>query len=388
VILSSVAASAQTNVRGSLAGTNEYAAPPLRAEPRIAWEVKPRYRDSTSLALSGNVLVTGNTNGRGGTFAYDSSTGKLLWSVPRHIRGEPAIDASAAYAVNDIDNNRFRLSKLDLKSGKPLWSVEAEDLGNHKAAPLVAAGGVFLASRNGTLAGYDAATGKPLWQHEKTRICSPSLAFADGMLLFSGGIAGSPNTLTALDPATGKALWSASPNARDCTEASAVAGGLVLTRVANEIFAFDVKTGALRWKQTVNRVVPGGQRLNGLTELVVSGGVVYTTATNVILGWQLDSGKPVFEFPIELPDVSKNIRMAAVSGVLYFLANAESPRKDANGSGYLYALDVASKQILWKHRTGRPDQYDPHGAWPTQFVLPAGNAIYYENQSLLVKLTQ
>jgi len=377
-ILSSAAVSAQTNVRGSVAGTNEYAAPPLRAEPRIAWEVKPRYRDSSSLAPSGNVLVTGNTSGRGGTFAYDASTGKLLWSVPRHMRGEPAVDASAAYAVNDIDNNRFRLSKLDLKTGKPLWSVEAEDLGNHNAAPLVAAGGVFLASRNGALAGYDASTGKLRWQHEKTRSCSPSLAFADGTLFFSGGIAGDPNTLTAIDSATGKVIWSATPRPTACPEASAVAGGLVVTRYANEVFAYDAKTGAPRWKQTANRVIPGGQRLNGLTELVVSGGVVYTSATNVILGWQLDSGKPVFEFPMELPDVSKNIRMAAVSGILYFLANAEAPRKDAHGCGYLYALDLASKQILWKHRTGRPDQYDPHGA----------NAIYYENQSLLVKLTQ
>lgn len=52
----------------------------------------------------------------------------------------------------------------------------------------------------------------------------------------------------------------------------------------------------------------------------------------------------------------------------------------------VHAIDLASKQVLWGHATGRPNQYDPTGRWATRFLLPVDNGLYYENEQLIVKL--
>jgi len=385
------AATRHTNARGTNAGTNEYQAAPLRNAPRTAWETKAGYRDSAAIVMVSGVLVTGNTSGRGGVFGYDAATGKRLWSIPRHIRGGPAADATAAYAVNDADRNQFRLIKIDPKSGRVLWTVQEEDLGNHDASPLVAEGKVFLSSRNRKLSAYDAATGKPLWELTGTQICSPSLAFGEGQLFFSGAVAGSDHKLTALDPETGKVLWSVRQQSDDgvgCTSPAAVAGGLVVVPVNHEVFAFDARTGAPRWKQAVTRMENGRRARPALHELAVTGGVVYTSSKFGIAGWRLATGEKVFDFPGNYIADSRPFRMAAADGVLYFVGNAELPPEKGSRGGWIYALDLASKQLLWKHHACRPDQYDPDGTWPTQFVLPVDGGLIYENAGLLAKLTQ
>ncbi|MEP7366520.1 MAG: PQQ-binding-like beta-propeller repeat protein [Acidobacteriota bacterium] len=391
ILLSLAAAFAQISVRGTNEGTNEYKVSPLRTEPRVAWETKTGYRDSGAIVSAASVFVTGNTNGRGGVFGYDATTGRRLWSIPRHMRGEPATDGTAAYAVNDADSNQFRLIKIDPKSGRVLWAVQEEDLGNHDAAPLVADGRVFLSSRNGKLSAFDAGTGKVLWELAGTQVCSPSLAYGEGELYFSGGVKGSADKLTALDPATGKALWSTSAKSDNrpvCTSAVVASSGIVVATAEHEVFAFDAKSGAQVWKQTVARTENGRTARPALHELTLTEGVVYTSMKFGIVGWKLGTGQQVFEFAGRHVADSRSLRMAACGGVLYFLGNAElPPEKDLRG-GWIYALDLATKQILWKHHASKPDQYNPDGTWSTQFVVPVNGGLVYENQGVLAKLTQ
>lgn len=381
VVLMATSALAQTSVRGTTAGTNDHAVTPLRSNPKIAWEIKPRYRDASALVVSGTVLVTGNTSGTGGTFAYDTATGKQLWSVPGHIRGEPAVDATAAYAVNDTKSaNRFRLSKLDLKTGKALWSVEDEDLGNHDSAPVLTGAQVVLTSRNRAIAGYAAASGQQLWRHDKTNTCEPSLSFANGLIYFSGGLAGTSDTLTVLDAATGTTLWAKTlgTSNNQCGTATAVTNGIVVTGLDTDLLAFDAKTGASKWQRSI------GSRKEpvALGQLVVTGGIVYTASGSDLLGFDLASGRPVFQLALPNPaDVSK-IRLASAGGVM-FLHSVGLPPAD---SSMLYAIDLAGKQVLWSHASGRPDRYDPTGRWPTRYFVPVDNGLYYENQQLIVKL--
>lgn len=382
VVLMATSALAQTSVRGTTAGTNDHAVTPLRSNPKIAWEIKPRYRDASALVVSGTVLVTGNTSGTGGTFAYDTATGKQLWSVPGHIRGEPAVDATAAYAVNDTKNAyRFRLSKLDLKTGKPLWSFDEEDFGNHDAAPVLTGAQVVLTSRNRSLAAFDIASGKLLWRHDKTTPCAPTLSAADGLIYFSGGLAGTADTLTALDAATGVTVWKRTlgTSGNQCGTVTAVANGTVVTGLESDLLAFDAKSGAAKWTRTVgNRKQPVA-----LGQLVVTGGVIYTASSTELMGFDLASGRPVFQFPLPDPADLSKVRLAAAGGVM-FLHSVGLPPAD---SAMLFAIDLAGKQVLWRHAAGRPDQYDPKGKWPTRYFLPVDNGLYYENQQLIVKLT-
>jgi outer membrane protein assembly factor BamB len=377
---------AQSHARGSLAGTNDHPVTALRSEPRVAWDINPGYRDSAGMVVSGNVVVTGNFNGTGGTYAYDLATGKRLWRVAGHIRGTPAVDATAAYAVNDTQSRyQFRLSKLDLKTGKPIWSAQEEDLGHADAGPILVGSTLVLPSRNRALSGYDAATGKRLWHHANATPCEPPLSADNGVVYFSGGLPGSSDRLTAIDPATGKALWStmvAGDEGKGCGTVIAIANGMLFTGIGREIVALDAKTGARRWVRNVAPVVDGRRQPMALTELVISGSAIYTASPTTIVGFDLGSGRPVFEFTLPVPGELSKFSLVSAGGVMYIASRGAGTGQAA----YIYALDLAARKILWRHHVSRPDRFDPEGKWPTKFMMPIDNGLIYENASRLVKL--
>lgn len=379
---------AQTNVRGDNAGTNAVAGPAIRTAPKVIWETKVGYRDIGSMAVSGSVLVTGNTSGTGGVFGYDTNSGKLLWKIAGHLRGDVAVDANAAYAVSEGQNYQFRLQKLALRTGAVLWTTQSYDLGHTEAPPLVADGHVFLVSHNDTIASYDAATGAPNWKLKITKRCSPALVYQQGTLYLSGGVDAKRQTLTALDAATGAVRWAVSPTPEynDCTSAAAISGDLLLLRVANFVVAIDRATGATRWAKPVKQIVDGRTRSPMLTELTVHNGVVYTTMTTALLGFDIATGKPLLDQPMTFASEPNDYRMIAADGVLYFQGNRELPADSASGKGYLYAYDLAKHEFLWNHHEARPDRGDPNGSWSTAYFVLTGGAIYYETAGLLVKL--
>lgn len=390
------AAAAEINPRGTPAGTNDYPVIPLRNLAGVAWEARPGFRDFSSMAIAGDAVVTGNTSGRGGTFAFDAATGKLLWRIPGQMKGEPAAAGDAVFSVNDVGGDTFRLSALARKSGKPLWSVAGVKLGQRNGPPLASGGSVWLLSDNGKAGRYDAATGKLLWEHAYSPgrgYCPTALSLAEGILYFGGGEEPGARSqgrfLWALDAATGKELWrfaarpeTGSPG--ECVEAPAVAGGVVVTAAWNVLFALDAKTGALRWKQEVRRMVGGRNRRRTLSEPVIAGGAVYSYSQEGLLGWDLNTGNQVFEFPGNFPAEEHRNRMAAAGGILYFTANVTEP--GAASSRYLNALDLKTRRILWSHRVNRPSGPGAEADWRTRFFLPAGGAVYYENAMILVKL--
>ncbi len=355
----------------------------------MVWEVKPRYRDSSALAAADGVLVTGNTSGTGGTFAYDLATGKPLWSVPGHIRGGPAIAGGFAYAVNDTrDRYRFALRKLDLRTGKAAWAAVEEDLGNHDGPPVVVGTQVALTSRNGAIAAFDVASGARSWQHAGTRVCDGRLSAFDGLLYFSGGLAGTANTLTALDAASGAPVWSAVLSGTDgqgCGTGTVVANGLVVTGLGRDLMAFDARTGERKWARMVAATV-GGRRENlALATLAVSDGVVYAASPTRIVGSDLATGRAVFEFALPVTAELGTLQLASAGPVLYVHANAPTP-EGKRGASMIYAVDVAEQRVLWTHHAGRVDQYDPLGSWATRFMLPIDGGLIYENSQLLVRL--
>lgn len=371
------------------AGDAGAAVRPLRDEPKVTWEVKPRYRDSSALAAADGVLVAGNTSGTGGTFAYDLATGKQLWSVPGHIRGGPAIAGGFAYAVNDTrDRYRFALRKLDLRTGKAAWAAVEEDLGNHDGPPVVVGNQVALTSRNGAVAAFDVTGGGRLWQHADTRVCDGRLSAFDGLVFFSGGLAGSGHTLTALDAATGAVAWSVALTGTDgkgCGTGTVVASGLVVTGLGRDVLAFDARTGERKWARMVAATV-GGQRENlALTTLVVSDGVVYTASPTRIVGSDLETGRAVFEFALPVTAELSTLQLVSAGPVLYVHANGRTA-EGQRGASMIYAVDVAERRVLWTHHAGRVGQYDPFGSWATRFMLPIDGGLVYENSQLLVRL--
>lgn len=365
------------------------AATPVRTQPKIAWDLALPYRDVSSLLESDGVLVTGNTTGRGGTFAYDIATGRSLWSIPGQIRGGPSAAGGFAYTVNATrEGLRFRLSKLAIKTGKVVWSAAEEDLGNLDGPPLLVNGQVVLVSRNRRVAAYADATGARSWQHEGVQICDGRLSAADGLVYFSGGLASREEMLTALDATTGATVWSSSlitqSGSRGCGAVTAVANGVVVIGVGRDLLAFDARTGARRWSRMVAPTVDGRPESMNFSALVIQNGVVYAASPTAVLGWNLDTGARVFTFATPVPVELSKVQLVVAGDVLYMAAQGTGT--GAVTAAYLYAIDLTGKGLLWRHHVAKADTYDTVGTWSTRFVLPLQNGVAYENRQRLVKL--
>src|SRR4051812_38661816 len=97
-------ACAQVNSRGGPSGAGDFAVKPLREIRGVAWEAKPGFRDFGQMAVSGDVVVTGNITSRGGVFAFSAATGKPLWSLPGgQLRGSPTVEGLSVYVVTQLD---------------------------------------------------------------------------------------------------------------------------------------------------------------------------------------------------------------------------------------------------------------------------------------------
>jgi outer membrane protein assembly factor BamB len=375
-------AHAQGHPRGTQAGTNEFAVRPLRSEPKIAWDLKTSYRDSAEIVVVGNVLITGNGNGKGGTFAYDARTGKKLWSKPGHMRGGPAVDGNAAYVVNDIGSNRFRLAKLALGTGKQQWAVEAQDLGHpNGGAPLVVDGRVILVNNDRSITAYDAATGKQAWTRAVADICSPVLAAADGRIYFAGALKDSPKGITVLEPATGETTSYKLPGG-ECSEAVAIQDATLVAIADHVVVAVDARTGAKRWEQKLTYQERGFTKTVPLAgEPTIASGIVYVQSPQMIYGFELASGRQVFDLAVGRDDA----RLVAAGGVLYITSDALN-QEAGKGGGWVSAIDLATKQVLWRVRAKLPDKYNAEGSWRTRYMFPVDDGLYFENESRLVKL--
>lgn len=365
----------------------------------VVWEAKPGFRDFGGMAVANGVVLTGNITGKGGTFAFDAATGKLLWRTPGfQMRNHPAIDGRAGFTVNQVGGETYRLSAFDLKTGKVLWSAEGRKYSSN--ADLLAVNGrVFLVSDDGKVRAFEAATGKVVWEHafspEDGR-CPTSPALADGVLYFGGGEQQYSKSqgvfLWALEAATGKELWrfAAKPDLSsrvgECVTAPAVSGGVVTVASDHLMYALDAKTGAVKWKREVRRMVGGDERGRRLSAPVIASGRVYAMFEEGIIGWRLEDGRIEFEFEGNFPSSQNEPRLAHRDGLLYFTANFEQPKAEGNRQGFLYALDPATKQVKWKHRTNRPSRFESEAKWPSHYFLPIDGHVYYETNLLLVKL--
>lgn len=384
VITCAVAVANAENPRGTQAGTNTFTVTPLTNEPKIAWDLKTPYRDSAEIVVSKNVLVTGNGNGKGGTFAYDTRNGKKLWSKPGHMRGGPAVDGSAVYVVNGIGSNRFRLARLEIATGKQTWAVDGVDLGHPgSSAPVVVGGRVVLVNYDRTISAYDAATGAQAWTQAVDRVCSPVLSVDDGLIYFAGAMKGGAKGISVIDPASGKVTSYKLPTG-ECSEAVAIHDGTLVTITDRTVVAVDAKTGAKRWEHKVTYQERGFTKYVALAgEPTIASGVVYVQGPQMIYGFELATGKQVFDFAIGRDEA----RLVSAGGLLYVTSDANNQEAD-KGGGWISAIELASKKVLWRVRAKKPDKYNTEGNWRTRFMYPVDDGLYFENESRLVKLTK
>ncbi len=364
----------------------------------LLWESKLGFTGVGPIAVSGGVVVTGNTTANKGTVGLDEQTGKLLWRLPGQMKNGPAADGSHAYTISLVSGDNYRLTAADLKTGKVVWTFEARGLGS--TTDLRADGGrVYVAGDDGVARAFDAVTGKLLWEFRYSPgkgMCPTTITQSGGFVYFGGGEENYAKSqgvfLWALDAATGKEAWrfAAKPETwsriGECVTAPAVSDGVVAVAGAHIVYGLDARTGAEKWKQQVMRQVEGRLRARNLSAPHIMGGMVYAMFEEGLGGWALKTGAPAFEFAGRFPPDQDTRSIASADGILYFTSNFETPEMQGNRQGFLYALDPATKQIRWKHRVNRPSQYNDPAVWPTSCFALGEGAVYYENYGFVAKV--
>lgn len=154
-------------------------------------------RVETPPAVSSDVLVVGDEDGR--VRCFDINTGKLRWTAATGaaVRGAPAIYAGRAYAGSD-DGYIYAFSLTD---GSLVWRFRT---GNKvQASLLVADGTVFVGSLDGHFYAIDAEQGTERWDFTAQGRVFGGAALGGGRLIF-GDDAG---YVYGVEASSGRAAW-------------------------------------------------------------------------------------------------------------------------------------------------------------------------------------
>lgn len=315
--------------------------------------------------IVGDRLFVGN-HLTGGMFAFDAKTTKLLWNDDRPwFRHAPNWIHSDMIFVNDriyvgYGNRVFQsetvrgtgesgVMAVDPKTGKTLWNHHT--VGEVMPTPAYWHGTLYIATGGAQLIALDPANGAVRWQLALpgwVSMSSPSVQ--DGMLYV-----GAKNSVVGVDLQERKIRWvyHADLSFTDVPPAVAPDGTVVITGVQSFsastaedreryphargyfqfIYAFDGKTGKLRWKHLLGAGAIQNNNTSG-TPTIADGRVfVGSPYTNSLFAYDVSNGKRAWEYP-----VGAKIKGAPAvkDGVVYF----------GDTNGFLHAVDAGSGETI------------------------------------------
>jgi outer membrane protein assembly factor BamB len=364
----------------------------------LLWEARPGARDLGPSVEAAGIVAVGNINSDGGVFAYSADSGKLLWKHRgEHTRGNLASDGQRLFVVFGHPN--FHLVSLDLKTGKQLWSVSGGDkFGGDDAGVIAESGRLYVMSRDGKLDAFAADTGKKLWEFLYAPVedpeCHSNLAFSNGRIYFGGGMFDRKDApgkfLWAVDAATGREVWRRESHLQygsstDCPSTPVVSGDTVLYTAGHGVAAVRASSGTPLWSHLVTKMSGGYPKALVLSQPATGAGVVFASNSEALLSWSVEDGRALAELRGLVGSDPQIVRMSAYEGTLYFCADLPSDA-GAPGKYLLHAMDIATRRILWTHRTNRP--VAGFTEWQTSFVTPTASGVYYDNAMLFAKVAR
>ncbi|WP_051580074.1 serine/threonine-protein kinase [Pseudonocardia acaciae] len=199
--------------------------------------------------------------------ALDSATGQVRWThlVARRFAGSPRAEGGRVFVTSDAD-----IEALDRATGAPLWR---RGTGAEYSSYLAVSGGLVV--QTSWLLGVvcvDAATGAPRWKVDGDRVLGRNSVpvVAGGVVLMSGR----DERIHALELDTGTERWARPDQAAGAGTANltpAADGGTAFTgnSTNGRVYAFDLATGATRWRYRT------GAELTGINYLAARAGTVY-----------------------------------------------------------------------------------------------------------------
>ncbi|HET9123128.1 MAG TPA: PQQ-binding-like beta-propeller repeat protein [Acidiferrobacteraceae bacterium] len=349
----------------------------LRPSHNAVWvtpgaPVLPNAHYATSAAVVANPVVVGDrlyvgNHMTGGLFAFAVRTARVLWDndspwfrhAPNWVHADMLLVHGRLYV--GYGNRVFRSAQvrgtgrsgvraLNPETGATLW--DHPTLGEVMPTPAYWQGSLYVATGGGALLALDPRTGHTQWHMRLPGWDSMSSpAVRDGHLYV-----GAENALVAVDLRRHRALWVYHDNATFTDVPPAVSRHdhtVVITGMKARsnaslaerkryplakgylqfIYAFDARTGALRWKHLMGN----GPRQNNNTAgtPTLADGRVYVGSpyTHSLFCYRLDDGKLLWKAP-----VAAKVKggPAVVGGRVYF----------GDTSGFLHVLNAGTGDPL------------------------------------------
>ncbi len=230
-----------------------------QVSPRNAWSARAGAGSGTirtTLQLSVQSDAVYSADIEGGVYAFELATGRRLWRAETgaRIASGPSVDGTLVL-VGTQDAEVIALRRTD---GNPIWRAE---LPSEVLAPPVLAGDVVVArTADGRVFGLSADNGTRLWTIDRNQppltLRGQSAPLVSGTTVITGLDNG---RLIALDSRDGKPLWEqtiAAPTGRTELEritdidAQIVPGGDVIYAVSygGEVAALTMATGDVLWR--------------------------------------------------------------------------------------------------------------------------------------------
>lgn len=311
--------------RGDQQRSGRFDVAALQTQPSLLWERE--LGASSPPLIVGDILLIGTASGR--LLLLDAFSGDERQTI---TLGAPVI---AAPAVADghifVGTDDGGLLALDATAGSELWRAPAA--GIIWGAPLVVNETVYFGADSGFFA-LDAATGAGLFTipTDDGRVYSPS-AYVDGALYTAFG-----DRLLALDATSGEVTWERAAEL-DWNRLAVDARSVFCGAEEGFFYALDRLSGEERWRSAPAGAFWSAPALTD--ELVVVGNL-----DGRIFAFERANGAPAWEFQGE--DWATADPVIAGDVVYVGVGNHEGRA----GERPLYALDLATGELLWSFMTG------------------------------------
>lgn len=268
---------------------------------------------------------------------------RRLWPTDNSRIGPPAEAAGRLFYAGDRS-----IGALCPGSAAPLWSrrhgFDAPAVFRPRpSAALIVTGGA------GWLAAFDLHGGAEVWRYE-ARIQTGVPLVTEDAVFFGDG-----HQIVALDAASGAERWrfAGIPDTLAAYAPAATADTVFAGPGDGHLYAIDRASGALRWSRDI---AAPWQYLRQIT--VADGILVAGTYKEILAGIALDDGRKLWGFNAGNFINSQHVAEGA--------AHLWSP------TGWVYAIDLASGKVRWRHRT--TDYQGAAGNWASVLAEIASQA--------------
>ena len=223
------------------------------ASGRSLWRAETGARLSSGPSVQGNLVLVGTLDAE--VLALRRSDGSRQWraELPSEVLAPPTL-AGDVVVARTVDGRLFGLSAAD---GSRLWSLDRSQPPltlRGQSAPLAIGTTVVAGLDNGRLIALEAADGKPLWEQTVSaptgRTELERITDIDAQLIAGEGVvyvASYGGEVAAISFDTGDVLWRYA--LKSYAGLALAADRLIVSDEEGLVWALDIKSGAVLWKQ-------------------------------------------------------------------------------------------------------------------------------------------